>query len=53
MSNVKVDVQWSPVDDDMFITYGTAINLYQAKERDGIFEASNSGTVISISFGYL
>lgn len=53
MSNVKVDVQWSPVDDDMFITYGTAINLYQAKERDGIFEASNSGTLISISFGYL
>ncbi|CAG5125732.1 unnamed protein product, partial [Candidula unifasciata] len=42
MSNVKVDVQWSPVNDDMFITYGTAINLYQAKERDGIYELSHT-----------
>lgn len=43
MSGLKVDVQWSPVDDDIFITYGTAVNLYQTKERDGMFEPLLSG----------
>jgi len=31
---MKVDVQWSPTDDDMFITHSTAINLYQAKDLE-------------------
>ncbi|XP_012940949.1 GATOR complex protein MIOS-A [Aplysia californica] len=38
MSGVKVDIQWSPSDDDMFITHGTAINLYQVKNRDTFHE---------------
>uniref|UniRef100_A0A0B6ZZ52 Uncharacterized protein n=1 Tax=Arion vulgaris TaxID=1028688 RepID=A0A0B6ZZ52_9EUPU len=41
MSGVKVDVQWSPIDDDIFVTYGTAINLYHTKDRDGILEISD------------
>ncbi|CAL1531728.1 unnamed protein product [Lymnaea stagnalis] len=38
MSGIKVDVQWSPVEDDIFITNGTTINLYQTKERNGTLE---------------
>ncbi|RUS87799.1 hypothetical protein EGW08_004464 [Elysia chlorotica] len=38
MSGLKIDLQWSPVDDDIFITYGTSLHLFQAKERNGSFE---------------
>ncbi|XP_055877328.1 GATOR complex protein MIOS-A-like [Biomphalaria glabrata] len=38
MSTIKVDVQWSPVDDDIFTTYGAAICLYKAKEKNGTYE---------------
>ncbi|XP_059175424.1 GATOR complex protein MIOS-A-like isoform X2 [Physella acuta] len=47
MSGLKLDLQWSPFDDDIFITFGTAINLYQAKERDGIYETINPDNKLS------
>ena len=43
MSGPKVDIQWSPVDDDIFITYGTSLHLFQAKERNGSFEVDENG----------
>ncbi|KAK3770064.1 hypothetical protein RRG08_043220 [Elysia crispata] len=43
MSGIKIDLQWSPVDDDIFITYGTSLHLFQAKERNGSFEPDENG----------
>ena len=40
---MKVDVQWSPTDDDMFITHSTAINLYQAKDLEVTNDQSSQG----------
>ena len=31
MSGIKVDVQWSPSDENIFITHGTAISLHEIK----------------------
>ncbi|GFN83407.1 WD repeat-containing protein mio [Plakobranchus ocellatus] len=42
MSGPKIDLQWSPVDDDIFVTYGTSLHLFQAKERNGSFEADEN-----------
>lgn len=46
MSGVRLEVQWSPVHPDKFITWGTDINLYEVKS---IKEAPQSSIKISES----
>lgn len=40
MSNIKLDVQWSPVHQNKFITWGTEINLYEVVPLEGSLEQS-------------
>lgn len=42
MSSPKIELQWSPVDEDIFITYGSSLHLFQAKERNGSFVADEN-----------
>ncbi len=32
MSGIRVDIAWSPVRDDMFVTWGTDVSLYKVDE---------------------
>lgn len=40
MGSIKLDIQWSPVHQNKFITLGTEINLYEVVPLEDSYEQS-------------